>query len=216
MTVAGTVETFDAASFAAGLAASVGVEAAAVTLTVTAGSVRVNATIRVVGTSIGVVASLQALANNVSALSQAVGVTVDSVAPPVVSILAVDAPSPPPSPLPPSEPPSPAPPHLSPPPLYTALIAAEEAALEESPAISTAIGSLLGLSGLGLVVCAVLAIRMLKTRREFKVWLVDAKKKEMELEAPLPVSIDTLSPLPNVAAQEEGSLLSVPKKRWRS
>ena len=206
MTVAGTVETFDAASFAAGLAASVGVEAAAVTLTVTAGSVRVNATIRVVGTSTGVVASLQALANNVSALSQAVGVTVDSVAPPVVSILAVDAPSPPPSPLPPSEPPSPAPPHLSPPPLYTALIAAEEAALEESPAISAAIGSLLGLSGLGLVVCAVLAIRMLKTRREFKVWLVDAKKKEMELEAPLPVSIDTLSPLPNVAAQEEVSL----------
>ena len=206
MTVAGTVETFDAASFAAGLAASVGVEAAAVTLTVTAGSVRVNATIRVVGTSIGVVASLQALANNVSALSQAVGVTVDSVAPPVVSIMAVDAPSPPPSPLPPSEPPSPAPPHLSPPPLYTALIAAEEAALEESPAISTAIGSLLGLSGLGLVVCAVLAIRMLKTRREFKVWLVEAKKKETELEAPLPVSIDTLSPLPNVAAQEEVSL----------
>ena len=46
MTVAGTVETFDAPSFAAGLAASVGVEASAVTLTVTAGSVRVNATIR--------------------------------------------------------------------------------------------------------------------------------------------------------------------------
>ena len=205
MTVAGTVETFDAASFAAGLAASVGVEAAAVTLTVTAGSVRVNATIRVAGTSTGVVASLQALANNVAALSYAVGVTVESVAPPVVSIVAVDAPSPPPSPLPPSEPPSPAPPHLSPPPLYTALIAAEEAALEESPAISAAIGSLIGLSGLCLVVCAVLAIRMLKTRREFKVWLVDAKKKEMELEAPLPVSIDTLSPLPNVAAQEEGS-----------
>ena len=51
MTVAGTVETFDAASFAAGLAASVGVEAAAVTLTVTAGSVRVDATILVVDPS---------------------------------------------------------------------------------------------------------------------------------------------------------------------
>ena len=205
MTVAGTVETFDAASFAAGLAASVGVEAAAVTLTVTAGSVRVDATILVVDPSTSVVASVQALANNVTALSQAVGVTVETVAPPVVSMLAVDAPLPPPSPLPPSEPLSPAPPHLSPPPLYTALIAAEEAGQKESPAISAAIGSLIGFCGLCLVVCVLMAVRVLKTRQEFKVWLVDAKRKEQELEAPLPVSINTLSPLPNVV-QGKGSL----------
>ena len=206
MTVAGTVETFDAASFAAGLAASVGVEAAAVTLTVTAGSVRVDATILVVDPSTSVVASVQALANNVTALSQAVGVTVETVAPPVVSMLAVDAPLPPPSPLPPSEPLSPAPPHLSPPPLYTALIAAEEAGQKESPAISAAIGSLIGFCGLCLVVCVLMAVRVLKTRQEFKVWLVDAKRKEQELEAPLPVSINTLSPLPNVVFQGKGSL----------
>ena len=209
MTVAGTVETFDNASFAAGLAASVNVSTDAVTLTVTAGSVQVNATIKVVDTSTGIVASVKALANDVTALSQAVGVTVESVAPPVISMLAVDAPKPPPSPLPPSEPPSPAPPHLSPPPLYTAVIAAKEAATEESPVITAAIGSLIGLSGLCLVVCAVMAMRMLKTRREFKVWLVDAKKKEKELEAPLPVSFDTLSPLSSVASQEdEGSFRS--------
>ena len=79
MTVAGTVETFDAANFTLYLAALVGVEPAAITLSVTAASVRVAATIRVVGEAVNVVASVQALANNASALSQAAGVTVESV-----------------------------------------------------------------------------------------------------------------------------------------
>ena len=107
VTLAGTVETFDAANFTLHLAALVGVEPAAITLNVTAASVRVAATIRVVGEAVNVVASVQALANNASALSQAAGVTVESVALPTISVQVVVAPSPPP-PSPP--PPSPSPP----------------------------------------------------------------------------------------------------------
>ena len=74
LTLAGTVETFDAASFAENLAASLGVEPATVTLRVTAASIKIIATIRVVhrvvGEAAGVVASVQALANDASALSK--------------------------------------------------------------------------------------------------------------------------------------------------
>ena len=110
LTVAGTVETFDAAKFKENLAASVGVEPAAVTLNVTAASVRVAATIRVVGNADGVIAAVQALASNASALSESVGVTVESVDPPTVSVQVVLAPSPPPPPSPESPEPSPPPP----------------------------------------------------------------------------------------------------------
>eukprot|EP00964_Phaeocystis_antarctica_P147045 scaffold113524_cov47-Phaeocystis_antarctica.AAC.1 len=117
MTVAGTVETFDAADFKLHLATLVGVEPAAVTLNVTAASVRVTATIRVVGEAARVVASVQALANNASALSLAAGVTIQSVDTPTVSVRLVVAPSPPPRSLPPpsSSPPPPSP-SLPPPP----------------------------------------------------------------------------------------------------
>ena len=115
VTLAGTVETFDAADFTVHLAASVGVEPAAITLSVAAASVRVAATIRVVGEAVGVIASVQALANDASTLSLALGVTVESVGAPTVSVRAGAAPSPPPaSPPPPS--PSPSPPPPSPPP----------------------------------------------------------------------------------------------------
>jgi len=115
VTLAGTVETFDAANFTLHLATLVGVEPAAITLNVTAASVKVAATIQVVGEAASVVASVQALANNASALSLAAGVTVESVDLLTVSVRVVVAPSPPPpSPSPP--PPSPSPPPPSPPP----------------------------------------------------------------------------------------------------
>jgi len=120
MTLAGTVETFDAANFATHLAALVGVEVAAVTLNVNAASVRVAATIRVVEDAVSVVTAVRALANNTSAISLAAGVTVESVDPPTISVQVVVPPSPPPpSPPPPSPlplPPPPSPPPPSPPP----------------------------------------------------------------------------------------------------
>ena len=113
MTVAGTVETFDAGSFRASLATSIEVEPAAVTLNVTAASVRITATIVLVENATGVIASVQHLVSNITALSQALNVTVDSVGPTTITVRAVVAPStPPPSPSspPPSLPPSPPPP----------------------------------------------------------------------------------------------------------
>ena len=113
MTVAGTVESFDAANFKANLAASIGVAPAAVTLTVTAASVNVAASIKVTENATGVVASVKALASDSSALSKAVGVTIESVAAPTFSVRAILAPSPPPPPAPPPggySPPPPLPP----------------------------------------------------------------------------------------------------------
>ena len=115
MTVAGTVETFDADNFIVHLAASIGVKPAAITLNVTAASVRVTATIKVVENATGVVTSVRLLSSNITALSLALSVTVESVDPPTVSMLAVVAPSPPPPPPPPSPPP-PSPPPTPPPP----------------------------------------------------------------------------------------------------
>ena len=115
LTLAGTVETFDAAEFKLRLAASIGVDPSAVTLNVIAASVKVAATIQVVGEAASVVASVQALANNASALSLAAGVTVESVDVPTVSVRVVVAPSPPPPSLPPSPPsPPPLPPQFPP------------------------------------------------------------------------------------------------------
>jgi hypothetical protein len=113
MTVPGTVESFDAANFKANLAASIGVPPAAVTLTVTAASVNVVASIKVTENATGVVASVKALASDSSALSKAVGVTIESVAAPTFSVRAILAPSPPPPPAPPPggySPPPPLPP----------------------------------------------------------------------------------------------------------
>ena len=113
MTVAGTVETFDAGSFKSSLATAIDVEPAAVTLNVTAASVRITATIVLVENATGVIASVQHLASNITALSLALNVTVDSADPPTITVRAVVAPSTPPpspSPLPPSPPPSPPPP----------------------------------------------------------------------------------------------------------
>eukprot|EP00964_Phaeocystis_antarctica_P156595 scaffold126351_cov45-Phaeocystis_antarctica.AAC.1 len=103
MTLAGTVETFNSANFIVQLAASIGVEPAAITLNVIGASVRVAATIRVVENAIDVVTSVQLLSSNTTALSLTLDVTVESVASPTVSVRAVSAPSPPPpSPPPPS------------------------------------------------------------------------------------------------------------------
>ena len=130
MTVAGTVETFDAANYKLHLATFLGVEPAAITLNVTNVGVRclrvihqdlevsangfnactcsVVASIREIEKEEDVVdASVQLLSSNITALSLALNVTVKSVAPPTrVPVRAVLAPSPPPpSPPPPSPPP---------------------------------------------------------------------------------------------------------------
>jgi hypothetical protein len=112
LTVAGTVESFDRASFTARLASSVGVPPEDITLSVTAASVKVVATILVAGdvSSSSVVATVQQLANNATDLTEALVVTIESIAAPVVSLLIVSAPSPPPpSPPPPPPPLSPKP-----------------------------------------------------------------------------------------------------------
>ena len=94
MTVAGTVDAFNTANFIVHLAASIGVEPAAITLNVTGASVRVAATIRVVENAIDVVASVQRLSTDITALSLATGVTVESADPPNVNVEAVVAAAP--------------------------------------------------------------------------------------------------------------------------
>ena len=102
LTAAGTVEAFDASSFKASLAASVGVTPADITLVVAAASVRVVATIRIAAAAAatGVASTLQAAAADPSALSELVGVRVLSAAAPVVLVRLV-AVAPPPA-LPPA------------------------------------------------------------------------------------------------------------------
>ena len=99
MTLAGTVEAFDSQAqrtFKVNLGASIGAEPAAITLGIIAASVRVAATIRVVENATDVLASVQLLSSNITALSLAVGFTVESADPPTVIVKAVLAPSPPP------------------------------------------------------------------------------------------------------------------------
>ena len=98
MTLAGTVEAFNSQAqrtFKVNLGASIGVEPAAITLGIIAASVRVAATIRVVGNATAVVESVQLLSSNITALSLATGVTVESADSPTVK-KALLAPSPPP------------------------------------------------------------------------------------------------------------------------
>ena len=123
VTVSGTVDTFDQEAFKAALGASVRVDREAISLNVTAASVKVVATILVVEEAVEsdgnvhvgyAVAALQALARNRSAFSEAVGVAVEAVAPLVVWHRTVPMPLPPP-PSPPSPSPLPFPPPPSPP-----------------------------------------------------------------------------------------------------
>ena len=123
VTVSGTVETFDQEAFKAALGASVRVDREAISLNVTAASVKVVATILVVEEAVEsdgnvhvgyAVAALQALARNPSAFSEAVGVAVEAVAPLIVWHRTVQMPLPPP-PSPPSPSPLPFPPPPSPP-----------------------------------------------------------------------------------------------------
>ena len=119
MTVAGTVEAFNRRAqyfFKLKLAAAIGVEPAAISLSVSAASVRVAATIRVVENATNVAASVLLLSGNTTALSLATGVAVESADPPAVVVEAVAAPSPPPpSPPPPSPSPPPPAPSFPPP-----------------------------------------------------------------------------------------------------
>lgn len=115
MTVEGTVEAFDQANFTSRLASSLGVPPEAIALNVSAGSINVVATVSVGGDATEVLSTLQGLAANTSALSDAVGVTIEGVDAPVISLQLVAAPSPPPPALRPPPSPSPPPPALPPP-----------------------------------------------------------------------------------------------------
>ena len=101
----GTVEAFDQASFAAGLAAAAGVEPEAISLAVTSASIKVVATIRMAdeAAATATAATLQAAAADELALGQLLGVTVESVTDPVVDFQL--RPSPPPGMPPPGMPP---------------------------------------------------------------------------------------------------------------
>eukprot|EP00964_Phaeocystis_antarctica_P048433 scaffold28038_cov56-Phaeocystis_antarctica.AAC.1 len=113
----GTCETLNGTTFITRLANSIRVEPAAITLNLTACILRVAATIRVAGDHTEVFDRVQGLSRNITALSQALDVTVESVDEPTNSTVAVLAPSPPPpSPSPPPPSPSPPPPSPSPPP----------------------------------------------------------------------------------------------------
>ena len=88
LTVRGNVESFNRDEFRTGLAASVGVSPHDISLEVTAASVNVVANIALSSgddeaSSMDVLRSLTALASNATALSAAVGVEVESIAPPV-------------------------------------------------------------------------------------------------------------------------------------
>ena len=118
LTVQGTVEDFDQASFRSSLGAYLKVSPADMSLSVSAASVNVKATIVFADASAAgsVADTMQGLASNLTALSAVVGVTVEGATDPVVSQLVILAPSPPPlsllpsPPSPPSPPPQPAPP----------------------------------------------------------------------------------------------------------
>ena len=112
LTVQGTVEDFDQARFQASLGAYFKVSPADISLDVSAASVNVKATITFADASAAgsVVDAMQDLASNLTALSAAVGVTVEGASDPVVSQVVFLAPSPPPPSPPPSlPPPSPSP-----------------------------------------------------------------------------------------------------------
>lgn len=115
MTVEGTVEAFDQGNFTSRLASSLGVPPEAIALNVSAGSINVVAAVTVDGDATEVLSTLQGLAANASALSDAVGVTIEGVGAPVTSLQLVAAPSPPPPALRPPPSPSPPPPALPPP-----------------------------------------------------------------------------------------------------
>ena len=118
--MAGTVDDFDTASYAASLAAEVGVMANEVHLSVTAASVVVVAMIRPATPAAIPTVEEQALAlsqRSISDASSRLGVTVEAMSAPYTEAAVLAAPSPPPpSPPPPGMPPPPPspPPHVPP------------------------------------------------------------------------------------------------------
>ena len=98
LTVAGTVETFDQEDFKTGLAASLNVTADAISLAVSAASVLVVATIATAteAAAAALASTLQEVLarNSTHALSEIVGVTVESVEEPVITVAVSLAPAP--------------------------------------------------------------------------------------------------------------------------
>ena len=109
LVLGGSVETFDQGNFTTALAASVGVQAADISLDVRAASILVVATIAVANASeaTDLASTLTTATSNASAFGALLGVTVERIEPPVVKTTVLAAPASPPSP-PPSAPPPPA------------------------------------------------------------------------------------------------------------
>ena len=128
----GTVEDFDQAGMQASLGAHLRVSPADISLDVSAASVNVKVTITFADTSAArsVVDTMQGLTSNLTALSAAVGVTVEGATGPVVSQVVILAPSPSP---------------LSPPPAPLEMLIASEARVERGEAtLST--GAIVGVA----------------------------------------------------------------------
>ena len=109
LVLGGSVETFDQGNFTTALAASVGVQAADISLDVRAASILVVATIAVANASeaTDLASTLTTATSNASAFGALLGVTVERIEPPVVKTTVLAAPGSPPRP-PPSAPPPPA------------------------------------------------------------------------------------------------------------
>ena len=94
LTVSGTLETFDRDAFKAALAATLanGITPADVTLTVTEGSVVVDASVRAPSSTAAAAAASTFNAQSTQSLTEALGVTVTVVTPATVAVVVVDAP----------------------------------------------------------------------------------------------------------------------------
>merc|ERR1719149_73114 len=158
----GTVEDFDQAGFQASLGAYLRVSPADISLDVSAASVNVKVTITFADSSAArsVVDTMQGLASNLTALSAAVGVTVEDATGPVLSQVVILAPSPPPPSPPPPPPSSPSLLPPSPPPSPLEKLIDSEARVETGEATMST-GAIVGVAVAMLFLVAVLAVVML-------------------------------------------------------
>ena len=93
LTVVGTIETFDQAAFKAALAATLanGIVPADITLTLTEGSVVVDASIRAPSEAAATAAATTLNSQSMEALTKSLGVTVTAISPATVAVTLVDA-----------------------------------------------------------------------------------------------------------------------------
>ena len=170
-TVEGTVETFDRTAFARRLANHLRVHQSTVALEVTAASVKVTSTVTTDSAEAAQAAatSIEQLATNPTAASAALGITVESIAAPIVTTDLLLAPSPPP-PLPRSPP---VPPSSPPPlPLPTPPI------VEDASAGMTAGSQLTTPVILTIIVASVVAVLVIVLMFGYSFYLRNARRKK--------------------------------------